>query len=290
MTSPTTPPPTVADTDVALDAAGAIAVDVPCRRCGYNLRGLSPAGRCPECGQSIADSLIGDALHVADPAWLRQVVGGAWLIFWGILLTLFTLLIPIGVGSLLGLPMFMLLPLLLPCIAVGMLGVWRLTAREPGRPVDCDGLWSRRVARCGPVIILALLLAAGLTSSAAIPWLRAFPPLAFAAAVPTTWIALLVHVRRLAGRVPDDKLAGHCILVAGLVGLAAVLTVITALLSKSAASGTAGHWLPCLTEVLAVYMALAAAFGTSFVVATAAESFVTAQRGTADRRPGAPRQ
>lgn len=31
-------------------------VDVHCHQCGYNLRGLSEPGRCPECGTPIAES------------------------------------------------------------------------------------------------------------------------------------------------------------------------------------------------------------------------------------------
>ena len=31
--------------------------DLPCVDCGYNLRRLSPAGRCPECGADVRDSI-----------------------------------------------------------------------------------------------------------------------------------------------------------------------------------------------------------------------------------------
>ena len=34
-----------------------IAVDHECVKCDYNLRGLQPNGRCPECGHDIASSL-----------------------------------------------------------------------------------------------------------------------------------------------------------------------------------------------------------------------------------------
>ncbi|HVT88882.1 MAG TPA: DUF2007 domain-containing protein [Tepidisphaeraceae bacterium] len=36
--------------------------DLPCVKCGYNLRGLTPANRCPECGLPILRSLL-DALR-----------------------------------------------------------------------------------------------------------------------------------------------------------------------------------------------------------------------------------
>lgn len=34
--------------------------DLPCRACGYNLRGLVTSGRCPECGTAIGFSLHGE--------------------------------------------------------------------------------------------------------------------------------------------------------------------------------------------------------------------------------------
>jgi hypothetical protein len=64
------PPPPVA----ALDE------DVPCAGCGYNLRGLEPAGRCPECGNPAAVSVSRHRdrrLRPPDPRWAREVVGGA---------------------------------------------------------------------------------------------------------------------------------------------------------------------------------------------------------------------
>ena len=34
-----------------------VRIDVPCEECGYNLRGLTSDGRCPECGHSVDESL-----------------------------------------------------------------------------------------------------------------------------------------------------------------------------------------------------------------------------------------
>jgi hypothetical protein len=71
------------DTDEAFGAgsastiAGVVTVDVSCHRCAYNLRGLSRAGRCPECGAPIEVSLAGDALRFADPEWLAAMARGA---------------------------------------------------------------------------------------------------------------------------------------------------------------------------------------------------------------------
>ena len=65
-------------------SASVLAADVPCDRCGYNLRSLEEAGRCPECGLAVAVSMASERLRQAragspDPAWARQVREGAWL-------------------------------------------------------------------------------------------------------------------------------------------------------------------------------------------------------------------
>lgn len=44
---------------------GRVAGSTPCRRCGYDLRGLPFGGRCPECGESYADIT---PLPIIDPA------------------------------------------------------------------------------------------------------------------------------------------------------------------------------------------------------------------------------
>lgn len=43
--------------------------NLPCLRCGYNLRTLSPDARCPECSTPIAASLNPALLRYDDPAW-----------------------------------------------------------------------------------------------------------------------------------------------------------------------------------------------------------------------------
>jgi hypothetical protein len=62
--------PPSADSDV-------ISSDWKCVRCGYNLRGLSRTGRCPECNTPIPRSLRERYLGDNTAEWLRNVRDGA---------------------------------------------------------------------------------------------------------------------------------------------------------------------------------------------------------------------
>ena len=74
-----TPDPVPADrrfASIETTNASAIDHDLPCRTCGYNLRGISTASRCPECGCSVARSLHGDMLEFCDPEWVLRLARG----------------------------------------------------------------------------------------------------------------------------------------------------------------------------------------------------------------------
>ena len=60
-----------------------IAAELRCGRCGYNLRGLSPLGACPECGHDIWSSVV----RTVDPAASRlprlsNPKAVAWALLW----------------------------------------------------------------------------------------------------------------------------------------------------------------------------------------------------------------
>jgi hypothetical protein len=64
--------------DVAAQACNwkrTIENDLPCVRCRYNLRGLPPDGRCPECAVAVAASRRRH-LWSAEPRWLSKVRWG----------------------------------------------------------------------------------------------------------------------------------------------------------------------------------------------------------------------
>jgi hypothetical protein len=48
-----------------MSSTDTISDDLPCRKCSYDLRGLSFAGRCPECGEPIRNSFAVAAAQLA---------------------------------------------------------------------------------------------------------------------------------------------------------------------------------------------------------------------------------
>ncbi|MCC6360529.1 MAG: hypothetical protein IT450_17460 [Phycisphaerales bacterium] len=96
--------------------------DVLCLGCGYMLRGLNPAGACPECGQPIAQSLGPANLCDLDSQWLRRVRRGLRVVAGGLLLFI---IVPLAVFSAVinvGLAAKLLIPALLAPMAVVGLG------------------------------------------------------------------------------------------------------------------------------------------------------------------------
>jgi hypothetical protein len=55
--------------------------DLLCARCGYNLRGLSAEGLCPECGKHIGETLELER-RARGPAVLNRLRYGAWIWLW----------------------------------------------------------------------------------------------------------------------------------------------------------------------------------------------------------------
>ena len=206
MTDLAQPPPI---TGGAVDAAGLVAADVPCRRCSYNLKGLSPAGRCPECGAPVGVAVHGDLLRYGDPQWLRGLSKGAALAFWGVFVS--------GAVTVAGgIVAAMTVPLVAPLadLAGGLMylyGAWLLTEPDP------SGLGEDKYGRARQVIRVALLV--GLVDSAigAVHATAAPPPEVAVALHSASFVtaladlvgelAMLRYLERLALRIPDGGLS-----------------------------------------------------------------------------------
>ncbi len=60
---------------IPVDERGSLAVDLKCKKCAYNLRGLREDGRCPECGTPVGLSTRGDLLRFATQLGWRPSRG-----------------------------------------------------------------------------------------------------------------------------------------------------------------------------------------------------------------------
>ena len=153
-TSPPSPP-------VAIDE------DILCLSCGYNLRGLSSAGKCPECGTIINASLRGDLLKNSDPAWVRRISRGASLAYLGIMVIIvgfiLTVISTIGLSLLpgsqavqAGIMAVWVFVWLVGGFGSALVGAWLMTGANPRESAASQGVWVRIGSRVGLLAFLAL--------------------------------------------------------------------------------------------------------------------------------------
>ncbi|MBW7907020.1 MAG: hypothetical protein LC135_02095 [Phycisphaerae bacterium] len=141
-------PPRIETVPLAPDDA-----ELRCPACGYDLRGLPRAGRCPECGGPVVAALAATPLVFSDRVWLRRM-------FWG------SLLVHASPVPVILTPLAVLLPwrywtfgafagLLTLAFVLLLGGLWLATSRNPAL-IERESVWSgRRVTR---VALLAALL------------------------------------------------------------------------------------------------------------------------------------
>ncbi len=212
-------------------AGGPISIDTPCQSCGYNLRGLSPSGACPECGVPVHKTT--DALlQFRDPTWLRRLRTGARLLCCAsVFFALWSL--PEGLlfwdldvsGSvrdtfcLTGLWEFSWY--YIPTI-IFLVGVWYLCGPDlwSGRPAHGDAL--RTCCRVGlPVVLSALFIFPGIKPGYASMWnarLSNGIELVGHAIVAVYLVCLPLYMKRLGDRLPSRLV--RCVSLACLAALA----------------------------------------------------------------------
>lgn len=62
-----------------VDEQGHIQIDLPCCRCGYNVRGLHWSGCCPECAALVVHSTSLNRVATAPSARIYSIIAGLWL-------------------------------------------------------------------------------------------------------------------------------------------------------------------------------------------------------------------
>jgi len=202
---------------VKYDADGRIDHDLPCLKCGYNLRTLLDDGQCPECGTSIHESARLAWLCQHDPVWLRRL--GRSTVWIGIAMVCVALILSL---SLLAWTPWrppdeaavVLLPLLVAGTVAGLIGFWQITA--PHRGGEISRLRVRRVARWTMAAGLAGFLVVLLVDEFSL-LLREISFFLFACDFVCLGVgacATLTHAATLAAKIPEARLVKQVRIVA----------------------------------------------------------------------------
>jgi len=182
-------------------APRAIARDLPCRGCGYNLRGLFKSGRCPECGMPVIESTRPAGWSVLDERQLRRIRLGAIIcIVETILAFISGLCVIAGVPDRVGYAIIASPPFILTA------GVWLLT--KPFADEENDDLPPGRLSR---IAMIVALVAWEILLTFSIFDIEDRAPIeigfwVFATATVVAHLSLLQHLLRLSRRVSKQAL------------------------------------------------------------------------------------
>lgn len=235
-----------------LGADGRLDEDINCRGCNYNLRGQSLTGTCPECGTPVENSLTSNNLRFANPDWLRSLYTGASFLAIGTLC-----LIPLGCvsGSIGGAidamanpspstyyspaaspnpsapttwygEAFATLLIGIGYVVVSGFGTWKLCQPEPNALQTPADPVSRVLGRV--LVLPAYAASCFLSLFYFIPNRTVYDVVSVVDAlvmlpVAVGSIAMLVYLRKLALRIPDESLASQVrIVMWGLIGTTVV--------------------------------------------------------------------
>ncbi len=181
--------------------------DVACVHCGYNLRGLSGDGRCPECFEKVAVSLRGNLLKYADTAWLRKLRFGATLKLWNILVGFGGGLIS-GIVSSAGVPAGIVNSIGWIGAAFGLWASFVITTQEPCISFQEDPLsWRRVIRACAIAAVAGHLFGATFSGGTFVEIFATVSRMIASMAGVIVVFGELHYLRGFALRIPDSKLA-----------------------------------------------------------------------------------
>lgn len=183
-----------------------IADDMPCVICGYNLRGLTAAGRCPECGSPVARSIHGDLLRYADGDWLAKLLLGIRLMLWSILTGLVLGIFAI-IARALASPMVFAAGLTIIMAGLDVAAAILITVQEPRITLSEKTVtWRKAVRTCAGAAFFGQILQQLGTASGDFRWL-VIVGTALGLANVVAYFGKLIYLRQFALRIPDPRLA-----------------------------------------------------------------------------------
>jgi hypothetical protein len=145
-------------------ARTSIAVDIPCCKCGYDLRGLETGSRCPECGTAVSTSLRGDSLFYGDPVWVNRLARGAKLINAGLAVGILGFVLGVVIAFTIGrtvVPPDTIVAIISDLLLAA--GSWLFTTRDPGGVGEDWYGPARKITRIMPLIGIIIASAAQFT-------------------------------------------------------------------------------------------------------------------------------
>jgi hypothetical protein len=213
--------------------------DLPCSRCGYNLRGLTLEKLCPECATPIARSAHGNLVQYADPDWVDRLRFGTALMLWNMLIGL----VVGGAGVVIlaiGLPQVLISLLTLVAGGMGLWAMFLITTPEPANALSEDPMTLRKLVRgCAIINFLGTVLQeAGKTGGLGPAVLVAGGVMLLVGIV--AHFGFFVYLRRFALRIPDDSLAAQTRTVMWGLVIGMVLLALTGIVAVVALGATAG--------------------------------------------------
>jgi len=135
--------------------------DLPCIKCQYNLRSLARDAACPECGSSVANSVLPWRMMFTDPAWLKKVRLGIMLGLVAYLWTIFfNICLPILI-SYLDLDLHMISVVyaiaVTPFLGLTAAAAFLMTFAEPGQPDEARPHWAHWTGMLSAVLLIFIV-------------------------------------------------------------------------------------------------------------------------------------
>jgi hypothetical protein len=191
-----------------------VEADTPCRKCGYNLRGLLTDAQCPECGVIVAASISGDLLRYCPPDWVAALARGVKFILAGVVVTIFGGILAIILKAVLDPLASVVTPLTnLAGYALFVIGSWLVTTPDPSGSGEDKYGTARKIIRITLLIGVANQLLLAERRIVALP--RTVEQIvqcigAIAGLIGIIGlIAQLQYFQKLAGRIPDPSLGAR---------------------------------------------------------------------------------